>query len=37
MQEEASECDQAKERLLSAKTAEEIEVAKQVMDILCNN
>lgn len=37
MQEEADECNQAKERLLAAKTAEEVEVAKQVMHILCNN
>jgi len=37
MQEEANECDAAKQRLLDAKTPEQVTVAKQVMDILCNN
>ncbi|MEM8561790.1 MAG: hypothetical protein AAGF57_06125 [Pseudomonadota bacterium] len=36
LQEEASECDAAKERLFEAKTPDEVEVARQVMEILCN-
>jgi hypothetical protein len=37
LQEDASQCGAAKQRLFEAKTAEEVEVAKQVMEILCND
>jgi outer membrane lipoprotein SlyB len=37
LQEDASRCDDAKERLFDATTPEEVEIARQVMDILCNN
>lgn len=37
LQEDASECDTAKQRLFAAKTPEEVEVARQVMEILCND
>jgi outer membrane lipoprotein SlyB len=33
----ADRCEQAKERLFAAKTPEEVEVARQVMDIMCND
>ncbi|MEP5763337.1 MAG: hypothetical protein ABJ308_02030 [Halieaceae bacterium] len=36
MQAEASRCEQAKERLFAATTTEEVAVAQQVMDIMCN-
>jgi hypothetical protein len=35
--EDASQCDAAKQRLLAATTPEEVQVAKQVMEILCND
>lgn len=37
MQDDANQCDAAKQRLIAAKTADEVEVAKQVMEILCND
>jgi hypothetical protein len=37
LQEDASRCDGAKERLFAATTPDEVEVARQVMDILCND
>jgi len=37
IQEDASQCDAAKQRLFEAKTTEEVEVARQVMEILCND
>ena len=36
-QAEADRCEQAKERLFAATTPEEVEVARQVMDIMCND
>ena len=37
LQAEADRCEQAKERLFAATTTEEIEVARQLMDIMCND
>jgi hypothetical protein len=37
LQQDASRCDDAKERLFAATTPEEVEIARQVMDILCND
>jgi outer membrane lipoprotein SlyB len=37
LQAEAGRCEQAKERLFAATTPEEVEVARQVMDIMCND
>lgn len=37
LQEDASQCDAAKQRLFEAETVEEVEVARQVMEILCND
>lgn len=37
LQEDASQCDAAKQRLIEAKTTEEVDVARQVMEILCND
>ncbi|MCZ6828581.1 MAG: hypothetical protein O7F73_03160 [Gammaproteobacteria bacterium] len=37
LQQDASRCDGAKQRLFDATTVEEVEVARQVMDILCND
>ena len=37
LQAEADRCGQAKERLFAATTTEEVEVARQVMDIMCND
>ena len=37
LQAEADRCEQAKERLFAASTPEEVEVARQVMDIMCND
>jgi hypothetical protein len=37
MQEEANECDQAKQRLINAETPEQVDVARQVVEILCND
>ena len=37
LQAEADRCEQAKERLFAATTPEEVEVARQVMDIMCND
>ena len=37
LHEDATQCDAAKQRLFEAKTKEEVEVAKQVMEILCND
>ncbi len=37
LQQDASACDGAKQRLIDATTTEEVEVARQVMDILCND
>ena len=37
LQEDATQCDAAKQKLFAAKTTEEVEVAKQVMEILCND
>ena len=34
---DASQCDAAKQRLFDAKTTEEVDVEKQVMEILCND
>lgn len=37
LQDDANQCNAAKQRLFEAKTTEEVEVAKQVMEILCND
>lgn len=37
LQQDASQCDAAKQRLFEAKTPEEVQVARQVMEILCND
>jgi outer membrane lipoprotein SlyB len=37
LQAEATRCEQAKERLFAATTPEEVEVARQIMDIMCND
>jgi len=37
LQAEADRCEQAKERLFAATTTEEVEVAQQVMEIMCND
>lgn len=37
LQDDASQCYQAKQRLFNAKTPDEVEVARQVMEILCND
>ena len=37
LQEDATQCDAAKQKLFAATTPEEVEVAKQVMEILCND
>lgn len=37
IQEEALECDLAKQELLSAATAEQLDIAERKMKILCNN
>ena len=37
LKDDASQCGAAKQRLFEAKTTEEVEVAKQVMEILCND
>ena len=37
LQAEADRCEKAKERLFAATTTEEIEVARQLMDIMCND
>ena len=37
LEEDASQCDAAKQRLFDAKTQEEVDVARQVMEILCND
>ena len=37
LQAEADHCEQAKERLFAATTTEEVEVAQQVMEIMCND
>ena len=37
LQEDATQCDVAKGRLFAATTTEEVEVARQVMEILCND
>ena len=37
MQEEALECDAAKQELLSASSAEELDLAQRKMQILCND
>lgn len=37
LQAEADRCEAAKERLFAATTSEEVAVARQVMDILCND
>ena len=37
LQQDAGECSKAKQRLFDAKTPEEVEVARQVMEILCND
>ncbi len=37
MQEEAAECAAAKDELMAAETAEQFELAKRKMDILCNS
>ena len=37
LQAEADRCEQAKERLFAATTTEEVDVARQVMDIMCND
>ena len=36
LEDNANRCDEAKQRLFDATTPEEVEVARQVMDILCN-
>ena len=37
LQAEADRCEKAKERLFAATTPQEVEVARQVMDIMCND
>ena len=37
LEEEADRCAQAKDRLFEATTPEDIEVARQIMDIMCND
>ena len=37
LQAEADRCEQAKERLFAATTPEEVDVARQVMEIMCND
>lgn len=37
LQDDASQCGAAQQRLMAAKTAEEVDVARQVMEILCND
>jgi len=37
LQHDATRCDEAKGRLLEASTPEEVQIAMQVMDILCND
>ena len=37
LKDDANQCDAAKQRLFAAKTTQEVEVAKQVMEILCND
>ena len=37
LKDDANQCDAAKQRLFDAKTTEEVAVAKQVMEILCND
>jgi len=37
LQEDATQCDAAKQRLFEAQTTEEVQVARQVMEILCND
>jgi outer membrane lipoprotein SlyB len=37
LEEEADRCAQAKDRLFAAKTPEDVEVARQIMDIMCND
>ncbi len=37
LREEADECDQAKQRLIAAETEEQVAVARQVVEILCND
>ena len=37
LQQDASRCDDAKQRLFDATTPDEVEIARQVMDILCND
>ena len=37
LKDDADQCDAAKQRLFDAKTSEEVAVAKQVMEILCND
>lgn len=37
LQQDAGQCAQAKQRLFDATTPEEVEVARQVMEILCND
>ena len=37
MQEEALECDAAKQELLSATTGEQVDIAQRKMQILCNS
>jgi outer membrane lipoprotein SlyB len=37
LREEADRCAQAKDRLFAAKTPEDVEVARQIMDVMCND
>ena len=37
LQEDADQCEAAKKKLFAAKTTQEVDVAKQVMEILCND
>ena len=37
LQQDANRCDEAKQSLIDATTPEEVEVTRQVMDILCND
>ena len=37
LQEDVTQCDAAKQRLFEATTTEEVEVGRQVMEILCND
>ena len=37
LKDDADQCNAAKQRLFEAKTTQEVEVAKQVMEILCND